>query len=125
MRKFTALLLAAALALSLCACGGLDNLKNVELPPLPDADAQASPEATPVPEATEIVSEPESKLPEHVIVSITSHSEQHYDPQNGETLILTFSYETPEVYIEGRDEASGKINEYIATLDETYYTGND
>ena len=125
MRKFTAILLAAALALSLCACGGLDNLKNVELPPLPDADAQASPEATPVPEATEIVSEPESKLPEHIIVSITSHSEQHYDPQNGETLILTFSYETPEVYIEGRDEASGKINEYIATLDETYYTGND
>ena len=31
MRKFTAILLAAALALSLCACGGLDNLKNVDI----------------------------------------------------------------------------------------------
>ena len=36
MKKITALLLIAALALALCGCGELANLKNVELPPLPD-----------------------------------------------------------------------------------------
>ena len=40
MKKITAMILALALALALCGCGSLDNLKNVELPPLPDADAK-------------------------------------------------------------------------------------
>ncbi len=126
MKKITAMILALALALALCGCGSLDNLKNVELPPLPDADAK--PTETP-PEATAVIdtsaSMPESALPQHVIVSVEKHSEEHYDPQNGDTLILSFSYETPRVYIEGCQEASNAVNEYIATVDETYYTGND
>ena len=126
MKRITAIILAFILAFALCACGSLDNLKNVELPPLPDADAQPTqtpPEATAVIDTT--VSTPESALPQHVIVSLEKHSEEHYDPQNGDTLILSFSYETPRVYIEGRPEASNAVNEYIATVDETYYTGND
>lgn len=126
MKKFTAIMLALALALLLCGCSGLQNLKNVELPPLPDV-SQTTPEATPAPtiEIDTSASTAESTLPQHVIVSMETHSEQHYDPQNGEKLILTFSYDTPRVYIEGRDAAMNAINEYIATLDETYYTGND
>lgn len=126
MKKITAIMLALALALSLCGCSGLQNLKNVELPPLPDV-SQGAPEATPAPtiEIDTSASTAESTLPLHVIVSMETHSEEHYDPQNGETRILTFSYKTPRVYIEGRDAAMNAINEYIATVDETYYTGND
>ena len=126
MKKFTAIMLSLILALSLCGCSGLQNLKNVELPPLPEV-SQDAPEATPAPtvEIDTSASTAESTLPQHVIVSMETYSEQHYDPQNGEKLILTFSYETPRVYIEGRDAAMNAINEYIATVDETYYTGND
>lgn len=126
MKKITAIILMLTLTAALCGCGSLNNLKNVELPPLPEADAEpteAAPEATAVIDAS--ASTAESALPQHVIVSMEKHSEEHYDPQNGETLILSFSYETPRVYIEGRPEASNAVNEYIATVDETYYTGND
>lgn len=126
MKKITAIILALALMAALCGCGSLNNLKNVELPPLPDANTQ---QTEPSPEVTTEIgttnSIPESALPQHVIVSMEKHSEEHYDPQNGDTLILSFSYETPRVYIEGRPEASNAVNEYIATVDETYYTGND
>ena len=49
MKKITALLLIAALALALCGCGELANLKNVELPPLPDASDAQTPEETAAP----------------------------------------------------------------------------
>ena len=126
MKKLTSIVLALMLALSLCGCAGLQNLKNVELPPLPDVSQQDS-EPTPMPtvEIDTSASTAESTLPLHVIVGMETHSEQHYDPQNGDKLILTFSYETPRVYIEGRDATMNAINEYIATVDETYYTGND
>ena len=126
MKKITAIILALALMAALCGCGSLNNLKNVELPPLPDANTQQtepSPEVTAEIDTTNSI--PKSALPQHVIVSMEKHSEEHYDPQNGDTLILSFSYETPRVYIEGRPEESNAVNEYIATVDETYYTGND
>lgn len=126
MKKLIAFILVAVMAFTLCGCGGLENLKNVELPPLPDASQQQA-EPTPIPtaEIDTSASTAESTLPQHVIVSMESHAEQYYDPQNGETLILSFSYDTPRVYIEGRDAAMSAINELVATLDETYYTGND
>ena len=126
MKKILVSVLALAMLLSLCACSGLSNLKDVDIPPLPDKDAE-EPAAAPVPTAEAEPTEMpvESKLPNHIILSIVPHNEVYYDPQNGDTVILTFSYDTVEVYVEGRDEASQKINEYIATLDETYYTGNE
>lgn len=127
MKKILTLMLALAIVLSISACSGLSNLKDVDIPPLPDTNAE-EPADTPEPTANEEepAEEPaESKLPNHVILNIVPHDEVYYDPQNGDTVILTFSYDTVEVYVEGRDEASQKINEYIATLDETYYTGND
>lgn len=127
MKRILAIVMALMLAISLCGCAELENLKNVELPPLPDSDAQAAQAAEVIP--TEDIdtsgSLAQSTLPNHVIVSMEGFSEQYFDPQNNEQLILTFSYETPSVYIEGRDAAMNTINEYVATLDETYYTGND
>ena len=74
---------------ALCGCGSLNNLKNVELPPLPDANTQQtepSPEVTAEIDTTNSI--PKSALPQHVIVSMEKHSEEHYDPQNGDTLTL-------------------------------------
>lgn len=126
MKKTLAIIICLALVCALCGCSGLNNLKDVELPPLPDVSEVApEPTALPTPQIDTSLSSAQSTLPEHVIVGMETHSEQYFDPQNGDTLILTFSYETPRVYIEGRDAAMSAINEYIATVDETYYTGND
>ena len=81
MKKITALLLIAALALALCGCGELANLKNVELPPLPDASDAQTPEETAAPTPAQEIdttgSKAASDLPEHVIVSISSQKEEH------------------------------------------------
>lgn len=130
MKKLTAWLLIAVMCFSLCACTAVDKLKNVELPPLPTA----LPDETPAPEPTQTPAE-ENAAPElpdephvlanHVVVGISKSVQEFFDQQNGTQKILTFSYETPAVYIEGREEASEAINEYIARLNETYVTGND
>lgn len=131
MKKILSILMVLVLAFSLCACEELDSLRNIELPPLPDADASASPEisAEPEPEVTETPVEttaPEAEeLNNRVIVSVINTVLHENDPQNGTELILTFAYESPLVYIEGRDAAAAAINDYLALLDETYYTGND
>ena len=71
MKKITALLLIAALALALCGCGELANLKNVELPPLPDASDAQTPEETAAPTPAQEIDTTGSKavsdLLEHVI----------------------------------------------------------
>ena len=64
-------------------------------------------------------------LENRVTVTVGSTAYEELDPQNGEKLILRFSYETPHVSIQGREEAAGRINDYLAMLDETFYTGND
>ena len=122
MKKLITFLVLAALSVSLVGCAALDTLKKVELPPLPTPRAQETVEETPVPTAEPT---PESRLPEHVVVGIRRSVNDCYDPENGSVKILTFSYDTPEVYIEGRAAATEAVNEYIARLDETYVTGND
>ena len=122
MKKIFALLLAGAMIMGLAGC---EQLSNVELPPLPtvtpetvEASPSPSPTAEPTPEPVE-----ESAGP--VTVNVKRTMQQAYDPQNGTELILTFSYDTPVVYIEGGDEAAAAINERVALMDEGYYTGND
>ena len=128
MKKITALLLAVTLCFSLGACTALDKLKKVELPPLPTALPDETPAPTDAPAAetpAPELSETPHVLSNHVVVGISKSVQEFFDQQNGTQKILTFSYETPAVYIEGREEASEAINEYIARLNETYVTGND
>lgn len=133
MKKFLVIVLALALAFSMCACEELDQLKNIDLPDPPDTSAEPETEESPEPTIEVTGEEPEAAetgieteaLSNPVIVNISSTSYQEFDPAEGTELILTFAYETPSVYIEGRDEAAAAINDYIAMLDETYYTGND
>lgn len=135
MKNKLAILLCLVLCLSLCACGRLDRLKEVELPPLPTVTIR--PEApSEAPEPTEAQpAETASAAPAPagdmedmtlpVIVSFQKTELVETDPAVHEQKILTFSYVTPRVTIPGREEAAEKINEYIGMLDETYYTGND
>ena len=133
MKKTVAIVLCAAMLLSLCACSAVDKLQQVELPPLPEVSESptptaesAAPTAQPEPEPEEPVTPLVDEGQENrVVVNFETTSYERFDPPSGLQRILTFSYVTPKIRIEGRTEAADKINEYIAMLDETYYTGND
>lgn len=120
MKRILALLLMAVLSFGLCGC---EKISSIDLPPLPTVTpeaAPAQPEATPA--ETEVPTETGSA--HGLIVRIRRTARQAYDPQDGSRLILTFSYDTPTVYIEGGEAAAAAINEQTALLEETYYTGN-
>ena len=122
MKKIFSLLLAGVMIIGLAGC---EQLSNVELPPLPTVTpetVEASPSPSPTVEPTE---EPVQETAGTVTVNVKRTVQQDYDPQNGTELILTFSYDTPAVYIEGGDDVAAAINERIAHFDEAYYTGND
>lgn len=134
MKRTFIVILTVVLALSLCACGdsalmqGIENLSEVELPPLPELPKKAEPTPEPVltPEPTAEPTPtpvPEKAAPGRVLVSIDRSYEKHYAPDESEQLILIFDYDSPIVSIEGRDEAAHKINDFTAYLEEEYYTG--
>lgn len=143
MKKMLALILALMTAVQLCACAEVEKLKNVELPPLPKvtAAAQAEPAAQPTEapaqetqapqeaaatEEAPVVDEAAAEaMKRRVTVNFGKTEMLEYDPADGRQLILNFSYVTPHVSIDEGDAAAEKINEYLAMLEETYYTGND
>lgn len=119
MKKCIAGLLSLLLALSLCACGG------VELPPLPTAEPKPSPEVSAEPAApVETAPAAEEKLPE-VIVSFRHELHEAYDPEKHETLILHFAYDIPTIVMEERPQEAAWINEFTGLLAETFYTGEN
>lgn len=128
MKKIFAMILVLALGLSLCACEELEKLQRVELPPLPTVEPSQEPGQEPEPQTTEeplVSEEPASAadLGSRVIVNINGSSEVFNAPDNESQRILTFSYDTPQVHIEGNDVASAAINDHIAVLNELYYSG--
>ena len=124
MKKIVALLLVLALAATMCACDELEKLQQVELPPLPTVEPSPEPETTPEPAEESPEPSPEPlELGNRVIVSIKNNTEIHNAPDNEAQRILTFSYDTPQVHIEGNDAAAAAINDHIAVLDELYYSG--
>ena len=124
MKKIMALILVLALAATMCACDELEKLQQVELPPLPTVEPSQEPETTPEPAEESPEPSPEPlELGNRVIVSIKNNTEIHNAPDNEAQRILTFSYDTPQVHIEGNDAAAAAINDHIAVLDELYYTG--
>lgn len=135
MKKLFSLILALSMVLALAGCSGLSSL---ELPPLPDVEAikaeeAAKAEAEAAAQAAEAQTLMEAEalpaesgtLANHVIVNVSSQKEVYFDPQNETEPILEFSWDTPAVYVEGRDDVTAAINEHIAAINETYQTGND
>ncbi|MBR1457107.1 MAG: DUF3298 domain-containing protein, partial [Oscillospiraceae bacterium] len=135
MKKWIAVLLSLLLAFSMAACSAVDGLQKVDIPPLPEVTEE--PEAPAVTEAPEesptalpempedMVPEVDASLSNRVSVNFVTSNYEAFDPSAGIERILTFSYVTPKIRIDGRDAAAEAINEYVAMLDETYYTGND
>ena len=127
MKKGLAVTLILLMMLSLCACQGKEAIQQLDLPTPPQATQSAAEqpaESTAAPIQTAPAAPAEESETHRVLVSIKTTSLEQYDPQAGNQLILSFSYETPVVYIEGRDQAAAAINEYLAMVDETYYTGD-
>ena len=124
MKKFIAIVLSCCMVFAFAACSQLNKLENLELPPLPTQLPTATPQ--PTPEPTEMPIEIiKAEATKQIIINTIRTSLEAFDPAEGKELILSFSYDTPVVYIEGADEVAEKINQAIALMDETYYTGND
>ena len=138
MKKLLAVIIVFALMFTLCACNtsvvidGLEKLGEIELPPLPGEEAEESeaepaetePTAEPLP-VEEVPETNEFEPANRVIVSISKTTLQHFAPDDGAKLLLTFAYDRPIVSIEGRDDAAHKINDFTAFLEEEHYTGMD
>ncbi len=123
MKKQTAIVLLAALCLSLCGCAAFER-------PLPTPKHNPDPTPPAVTEAPAVSAPPEQtpaapSASAPVIVSVSRTELEAMDPRSGETRILCFSYDAPSVVIEGRPEASAAINNYLSLLTEAYYTGEN
>ena len=119
MKRILALLLMAVFTFGLCGC---EKISSIDLPPLPTVTPEAAePSASP---SAEPAAQTETESAHGLIVSIKRTTRQAYDPQEGSKLILTFSYDTPTVYIEGGDAAAAAINEQTALMEDAFYTGN-
>lgn len=138
MKKLICVLLCAALVFFLCACG-LQNLKDLELPPLPkvtEVITTPKPTATPEPVVvtpeptlapTELELEPAAEEPlglEGQVAVRYKHTEyEQFDPEEGTQRILTFAYDSPYVTIYGNQEATAVLNGQLAFMDESFYLG--
>ena len=101
------------------ACSAVDGIGQIELPPVPTAATEEVPEPIPAENASQTETEHR-----HITIGFDKTELQAYDPQNQTELILSFSYETPSVHIPGNVAAEDNINEFIALLNESYYTGD-
>ena len=120
MKKFISIIMILSV-LGLCGCAAVEKISEMELPPVPTA-VLAEDTSTDVPALDERVSETMHK---HIIINSERSELQAFDPQQGSELILSFSYVTPYVHIPGNTAAEENINEYIAMLNESFYTGDN
>lgn len=138
MKKTLALLMALMMALAVCGCA--ENLPQIEIPPIPEITATPQPQMqtgesestsestgqipeAPLPTAEETPAASE-ETPIRILVTNGRTELNDYDPAEGEELILSFSYDMPRVYVEEEPEVSSRINEALATVEETFYTGD-
>lgn len=139
MKRITALFLGIVLLFSLSACAQLDAIKNTELPPLPSAESDPSPAPSqnagigqtgdPLRDDSQDLSGLSSlsngaELGHRITIYSSKTKELSYAPDNQDLVILTFSYVTPTVRIDGCPDAAEKINEQLRILDEIYYSGS-
>ncbi len=137
MKKVFALVLALLMAFALCGCA--DNLPQIEIPPFPEVTPTPAPTTLvpekPAPEGEGgneqqpedpivVTPEPVEKKPQ-ILAAFQRTSLEQYDQNEGETLILTFSYDVLRLVSEDFAESTAKINEVLATVEDCFHTGND
>ena len=120
MKRILCLLLLAAVLLT--GCSVLDNMpKPPKVEPEADTTVPAADTASPAP-----TGESEKTVPEHgVLVQIRRQVREAMDPENQSARILSFSWDEVRVDSERYPEAAEKINEMMATLEDSWYTGRD
>ncbi len=139
MKKTVSLLLAVFMALSLCGCA--ESLQQIEIPPFPEVTPTPAPikTMTQTPTPTEEVQpatqvgadipvaspEPTEEPGNAILVNIGRTSLTDYDPAEGQELILDFSYDMPRVIYENDLIVAQEVNEVLATIEETFYSGQD
>lgn len=137
MKKLMALVLALLMAFALCGC--TEKLPQIELPPFPEVTPTPVPAAlnpeNPAQEGSggsgQQAGNAGAVIPEQAengprILATFQHTQiDQYDPNEGTELILSFSYDVLRLISEERPEAIGKINEYLATVEDCFQTGND
>ena len=127
MKKIISLLMMLTMIASLCACTAL---KEVEGAPESSAQPETVEELQP-PEESVTPEEPQDEaalamrelLGHQILVNIDHHEEDYLAPDDSGKLILTFVYDTATVHIEGNDAASERINNSLAVMDESFYSG--
>lgn len=129
MRRRVCLLLVLSIAaVFLTSCG---NISDIQLPALPtdsNNSDESSDESTPDSDTDTIIVDIEadpSEAGSTVIVSGKEFETAFEAPDGSGDTILTFSYYTPVVNINGNPEASNAINDYLNSVDEVYYSGNE
>lgn len=121
MKKLIAILLMLTMLLSLGACTALKTVEGDSKPQQETGTEQPSPS-----EAEVLLPEMDTELEalgSQVIVSLNRSEEVFKAPDGSDQTILTFSYDTATVHVEGNDAASERINTSLNVLEETFYSG--
>ena len=121
MKKILSSILCICMVFALCACAGNASV-GTESTPRPTSDGALAPET---PAAADTVPSGDvygAPLGDRVLIQNVKTLENFEAPDK--TVILQFSYVTPNVRIEGKDEAAAAINEQLCLLDEAYITGS-
>lgn len=115
MRKPICAILILSMILCLCACSPVT-------PVQPDVPVENSPD---VPNEPHLTPDPFVIEEDSVIVNMKREDKTFNDPENEENVIFTYGCTTPVAEITGNFQASEKINEFFALLEEEFATGND
>jgi len=131
MKRTIAASLAILLVFVLCSCSGVGGIEPPTMPSVEPASGYADENANGNGQDDDALQDPADAtgnqepvdLGAQVIVNIVNHTEEFMAPDNDRQRILTFSYDTVGVHIEGNDAASDAINHMLAVEDELFYSG--
>ena len=90
MKKLFAIVLSCCMVLTFAACGQLDKLENLELPPMPTQPSEAAPQPAvePSEEPIEIIS---TGLDKQIIINTIRTSLEAFDPAEGKVCCVAIS----------------------------------
>ncbi|MBR0207271.1 MAG: hypothetical protein IJQ43_00060 [Oscillospiraceae bacterium] len=121
MKKILSAILCICMIFSLCACAG-QSAGNTESAPGQSAAAPAPAETPAGADKASAADADGARFGDRVMIHFVKTQENTPAPDG--SVILLFSYVTPKVIIEEKDEQSARINEQLCLLDEAYISGS-
>ena len=119
MKKILSAFLCLCMIVSLCSCAAQESAGGAQTPAASAPAETSAPDQTPLDDPS-----PEAfgaSLGDRVIIR-TVKTQDSFNAPDG-SVILLFSYVTPTVLIEERQQAAAMINEQINLMDEAYISG--